>query len=170
MSFGSDGDESSGIQRVKETKEALLSKGIADEIIVLERHYPTAPNINKESNFLRNIILEFKPDLIFTHSPFDTHQEHITTNQITITAARRIKASIMEYPMLSTTPKFKPTVFSDITNHFPTKLELLKKHQSQADKSYMNIDFIKLFNQSSYALLHSCIYVETFSIHRLIFK
>ena len=72
--------------------------------------------------------------------------------------------------MLSTTPEFKPNVFSDITNHFPSKLQLLKKHQSQSEKSYMNIDFLKLFNQSSYALLHSCEYVETFSIHRLILK
>tara|TARA_B100002052_G_scaffold275548_1_gene279513 strand:+ start:172 stop:813 length:642 start_codon:yes stop_codon:yes gene_type:complete len=170
LSFGSEGDESSGMQRVEETKEALLSKDVADEIIVLERHYPTSPNINKESNFLRKIILEFKPDLILTHSPFDTHQEHITTNQITITAARRMKSSILEYPMLSSTPEFKPTIFSDITNYFPRKLQLLERHQSQADKSYMNHDFLELFNKSAYALLHSCDYVEKFSIHRLIFK
>ena len=51
LSFGSEGDESSGIQRVEETKEALLSKGVADEIIVLERHYPASQILIKKVIF-----------------------------------------------------------------------------------------------------------------------
>ena len=38
---------------------------------------------------LDEIISEFKPDIIFTHFVFDTHQEHIRTAHSTISAARR---------------------------------------------------------------------------------
>ena len=168
MSCGSKGDPSSNIKRINESKNALKEIGYTNNHIFLNRPYPCNPEINKESDFLRNIILEFKPNIIFTHSALDTHQEHIMTNQITITAARRLKLSLLEYPIYSATPSYKPNVFSDITNYFSRKLEILSKHESQSTKSYMQKDFLKVFNKSAYAMLHLCEYVETFSIHRLI--
>ena len=168
MSCGSKGDPSSNISRINESKNALKEIGSSNDHIFLDRTYPCNPEMNKESAFLRNIILEFQPNIIFTHSAFDTHQEHIMTNQITITAARRLKLSLLEYPILSTTPSYQPNVFSDITNYFSRKMEILNNHKSQSSKSYMQSDFLKVFNKSAYALLHSCEYVETFSTHRLV--
>ncbi len=169
LSFGSEGDQSSGVARVLETKEAFKLGRITENIIVQERFFPTSPNINEESDEIRHEILKFNPDLIFTHSPHDTHQEHIQTHQITITAARRLKLSILEYPMLSSTPAFMPNIFSDITPYFNRKKELLKKHKTQNEKTYMTDDFINTFNSSAYGLLHLCNNIENFYVHRLIF-
>ena len=170
MSYGSKGDPSSGKERLNETNDALIGSGVSDEITAFDRHFPDNPNLNIETDTLREIILDFKPDIILTHSPLDTHQEHVLTNKITVTAARRVSTSVLEYPMLSTTPSYIPSVFSDITAYIKRKLELLKMHETQLNKSYMSTDFLKLYNKSSYALLHSCEYVETFSVHRFIFK
>ena len=168
MSFGSKGDPTSNINRINESKNALKEIGNPDKHIFNERTFPCNPDINQESSLLRNIILEFQPNIIFTHSSCDTHQEHITTNKITITAARRLKLSLFEYPVLSLTPSFKPNIFSDISNYFSRKLEIIAKHKSQSSKSYMQEDFLKVFHQSAYAMIHSCHCVETFSSHRLI--
>mgnify|MGYP001206157733 CR=1 FL=1 len=168
MSCGSKGDPTSNINRINESKNALKIFGNPENNIFNTRTYPCNPDINQESSLLRNIILEFQPDIIFTHSSCDTHQEHIVTNQITLTAARRIKLSLLEYPVLSATPSYKPNIYSDISNYYSRKMEILSNHKSQSKKSYMQEDFLKVFHQSAYAMIHYCNLVETFSIHRLI--
>jgi len=86
-SVGSRGDDTSGEIRIEETNKALAilnperievrnKKGIIDE---------NFPEILAD---LERLIKETNPDLILTHGPHDTHQEHKLIHTITLAAAK----------------------------------------------------------------------------------
>jgi len=86
---------------------------------------------------LDEIISEFKPDIIFTHFVFDTHQDHIRTAHSTISAARR-QNTIFLYEPINPSGQgyvpFRPQVYVDITQTIDKKVNALKAHQSQYEK------------------------------------
>jgi len=86
---------------------------------------------------LDEIIGEFKPDIVFTHFVFDTHQDHIRTAHSTISAARR-QNTILLYEPINPSGQgympFRPQVYVDITQTIDKKVNSLKAHQSQYDK------------------------------------
>ncbi|MBT4764786.1 PIG-L family deacetylase [Candidatus Woesearchaeota archaeon] len=86
---------------------------------------------------LDEIIGELKPDIIFTHFVFDTHQDHIRTAHSTISAARR-QNTIFLYEPINPSGQgyvpFRPQVYVDITQTIDKKVNSLKAHQSQYDK------------------------------------
>jgi len=83
---------------------------------------------------LDDIICEFKPDIIFTHFVFDTHQDHIRTAHSTISAARR-QNTILLYEPINPSGQgyvaFRPQVYVDISQAIDQKVESLKAHHSQ---------------------------------------
>jgi LmbE family N-acetylglucosaminyl deacetylase len=86
---------------------------------------------------LDNIITDFKPDIIFTHFVFDTHQDHIRTAHSTISAARR-QNTILLYEPINPSGQgympFRPQVYMDISQTIDTKINSLKAHKSQYEK------------------------------------
>jgi LmbE family N-acetylglucosaminyl deacetylase len=86
---------------------------------------------------LDEIIGEFKPDIVFTHFVFDTHQDHIRTAHSTISAARR-QNTIFLYEPINPSGQgyvpFRPQVYVDITQTIDKKVNSLKAHQSQYEK------------------------------------
>jgi len=75
----------------------------------------------------------FKPDMVLTHFHDDTHQDHRAVSRAVTTAARHVKNVLFfEGP---STMNFTPTVFTDIGPVMEEKLELLKCHRSQVDKT-----------------------------------
>lgn len=80
---------------------------------------------------------EFQPDLIFTHWPFDTHQDHKNVSQATISAARNANSILMFEPLAPSGRSyipFRPQVYIDITNFVDRKLAALHAHESQLQK------------------------------------
>ena len=86
---------------------------------------------------LDSIIDEFKPDMIFTHFVFDTHQDHIRTAQSTLSAARK-QNTIFLYEPINPSGRgyvsFRPQVYIDITDSLDNKIAALKAHKSQYKK------------------------------------
>lgn len=80
---------------------------------------------------IEKIIHKTKPDLIFTHYPKDTHQDHRNLSEATITATRYIR-NVLFYETPSSID-FSPTVFMDIGDIIEEKLYLLKLHASQVN-------------------------------------
>jgi LmbE family N-acetylglucosaminyl deacetylase len=75
----------------------------------------------------------FGADVVYTHSPRDTHQDHRATAHATMAAARRFSRILMyEAP---TTQGFTPTVFAEIEGLVEDKLDLLRAHMSQVLKN-----------------------------------
>ena len=86
---------------------------------------------------LEDIITGCKPDIIFTHFVFDTHQDHIRTAHSTISAARR-QNTILLYEPINPSGQgyvaFRPQAYMDISQTIDTKIDSLKAHKSQYEK------------------------------------
>jgi len=82
---------------------------------------------------LENVIYQVEPDFIFVHYPDDTHQDHRTLAQATITATRYTR-NFLFYEGL-TTQNFNPSVYVDIEETLEDKFELLRLHRSQVTKT-----------------------------------
>lgn len=82
---------------------------------------------------LEETIAEIEPAFIFVHYGDDTHQDHRNLAASTITATRYTRNVLFyEGP---TTQNFTPTVFVDITRVIDRKIEALRAHSSQVDKT-----------------------------------
>lgn len=82
---------------------------------------------------IEEVIHKVKPDMVFLNYFEDVHQDHRAAVQAGISATRYIKEVIFyEVP---TTQRFEPDIFVDIQDVLDKKLELLKIHASQVDKT-----------------------------------
>jgi LmbE family N-acetylglucosaminyl deacetylase len=87
--------------------------------------------LQKETiNTIEFFITKIVPDIIFIMHPNDTHQDHRTTAQATITATRYVQ-NVLFYEVPSTVDFTPASVFSDIGKVLDKKLQLLRCHKSQ---------------------------------------
>lgn len=121
---------------VKEGMNALHTLGIQD-IEILD--FPTK-DIPFESDVVNAIdvcISTYKPDIIFTHHPFDTHQAHVGVSNSTIAAARR-KNTVFFYEPITPSGRsyvaFRPQLYVDIESTIELKIASLREHKSEYNK------------------------------------
>ena len=114
-------------------------------------------------------IARMSPDVIFVHSPNDTHQDHRALSRATITAARHNR-SILFYEGFSTID-FRPTVNMDITGTFEKKMEMIRCYDSQLTKVVRGTDMNLLDAVKANAVyrgIHARTwYAESFSASRI---
>jgi len=86
---------------------------------------------------LNKILDDFRPDLILTHWPFDTHQDHRHTSLSTISASRYYNNILMYEPFPPSGRSYvayRPQVYIDISKTLPQKIASIKAHKSQVIK------------------------------------
>lgn len=76
-----------------------------------------------------------KPELVFTHSSKDGHQDHRNASLASLSAARNVKRVLL-YESPEALRDFCPQVFIDVSSTFDVKLRALKAFGSQASKVY----------------------------------
>jgi len=82
---------------------------------------------------IEEVIHKVKPDIVFLNYPKDVHQDHRAAAQAGVSATRYIKEVLFfEVP---TTQHFEPDIFVDIQDVLDKKLQLLKIHASQVDRT-----------------------------------
>ncbi|MFX0132854.1 MAG: PIG-L deacetylase family protein [Candidatus Hodarchaeota archaeon] len=86
---------------------------------------------------IERIINIMKPDIIYTHSYKDTHQDHRNTSYATLAAGRRSNKIFM-YESPTTLMEFSPQVFVDISDELEQKKKIMSLFLSQNDKSWMS--------------------------------
>lgn len=92
---------------------------------------------------IEQAVAEVKPDIVYTHSINDVHQDHRSTHQAVLVGARGV-ASIMCFQSPSATVGFRPTRFISVDAHIERKLELIAAHRSQADtRQYLDPELIR---------------------------
>lgn len=91
---------------------------------------------------IEQVITEFKPDVILTHSKHDLHQDHQTVHEATLRAARRMH-TILCYESPSVTAEFQPTFFVNIDQYLDVKIESVKEHWDQHQKPYMQDERVR---------------------------
>ena len=121
---------------VREGTQALQTLGIRD-IQIMDFPTKDIPFQSDVVNAIDLCMAEFKPDVIFTHHPFDTHQAHEGVAKATIAAARRLNTVFFYEPI---TPSgrsyvaFRPQMYVDITDTVDVKIKSLKCHTSEYNK------------------------------------
>jgi len=120
----------------KEAKAAAKILGISN-LIILGYEDTLVPYSADLIGNLDDIMNQYKPDIIFTHFVFDTHQDHIRTAHSTISAARR-QNTILLYEPINPSGQgyiaFRPQMYIDISKTINQKIDALKAHQSQYQK------------------------------------
>ena len=88
---------------------------------------------SKTVALIERVIAEVKPDIVYTHAPEDSHQDHRAVAQASLSACRRMsRVCFYEGP---TTLGFEPTIFVDVKDTMETKLTALRAHTSQVLKN-----------------------------------
>lgn len=123
--------------------EAEHAASLLGAELVMEDLRDTAISDGPETiSLIEHQIARIAPDVIYTHTLQDRHQDHRATHLATMIAARRID-HIYCYQSPSTKIDFRPTRFVDITEVLPRKIELIAAHASQyAVRPYMQDDHV----------------------------
>lgn len=166
-SLGSMTDQTSGALRKKETMDALSILN-ANTTIIREEKGLMVQDFQILLSWLEDKINQVNPDLILTHGPNDSHQEHKMLYELVVAASRRRKLSILRYAIVSNTSYFQPNYFFGLSEEMlQLKISQLAYHKTQSNKYYMTPEYIRDFHKRPYTLLHDLPYCETFEIERI---
>ena len=98
------------------------------------RELPYDANVIVE---IEKAIRSFEADVLLTHWPFDTHQDHRRAALSTLSAARHFNSILMYEPIFPSGRSyvgFRPQIYIDISDFIDQKLEALRRHKTQYDK------------------------------------
>lgn len=152
----------------RRVNEALDSAKILDSEVVFGDLPDTQIPYEQVMRKIENAIDEFKPTIVFTHTPNDTHQDHRTISQATLSAARNM-SNVLFFQSFPSTTTFSPQYFVDITEFFAEKQRAIGLHKTQSDKSYANPDFVStVAKYHAYTVRHSGKMFEAFEIQRMV--
>ncbi len=161
---------------VLRTEEEALSEGkaAADELGVIDLEvldFPVkdVPYNSHTVEAIDRVLCAFKPDIIFTHWMFDTHQDHRNVSLATISAARNF-SNIFFYepfpPSGRSYMPFKPQSYVDITHTLDDKIRSLKAHTSQYKKYGEHWIEATIGRARLRGFEHGYLYAETFEVLR----
>jgi LmbE family N-acetylglucosaminyl deacetylase len=84
-------------------------------------------------DIIQKVLRQVGADVVYTHSPRDTHQDHRATAVASVAACRRLSRILLyESP---TTQAFLPTVYVDVRGLVEDKANLVRAHFSQVLKN-----------------------------------
>jgi len=127
-------------QRVSEARQAAASLGAS---LTIESLTDTQISEGADTiGLIEQCIQTVRPQVIYTHSSKDGHQDHRNTFQATSVAARDVP-SLLCYQSPSCTVQFAPTHFINIEVHLEKKQAALAFYASQIHiRPYMQADLI----------------------------
>lgn len=111
---------------------------------------------------------QLEPDAVFIPTESDTHQDHRATYNACMVACRTIK-EVYAYETPSTSRKFSPNYFVDISDYIGLKVKAVKIHSSQGGKGYMADRAVEgLAEYRAFDILLNDRYVEGFDVIKVI--
>jgi LmbE family N-acetylglucosaminyl deacetylase len=126
----------------KEVRDATKVLGIADPIL-FEYEVREFPRLRQEIlDTLISLRVKLQPDIVFTPSSFDTHQDHKTTREETLRAFKQCTILGYEQPWNNIT--FNTLAFISLKEHqVQKKIDALRCYRTQKHRSYLSGDFIR---------------------------
>jgi LmbE family N-acetylglucosaminyl deacetylase len=141
MTYGEKGGDAH--VRPREAEQGAQFLGL-DQV---EVHQFTDTQLEKDgvemTRAIERAILREKPDIIFTHSEHDLHQDHKSVFEATLRATRNYPVTILCYESPSITQDFRPTYFVDVCDYVDVKVEAIRQHWDQKSKPYMDADLVR---------------------------
>ncbi len=87
-------------------------------------------------------VKELRPTVVLTHSDADVHGDHRAVHAATREAARGVP-TVLCYEDVSTTERFQPNLFVDISHYLDDHLRACALHATQAHRPYMDPQVIR---------------------------
>ena len=165
----SDNQKNPELNNIKnEHYESMAVLGVPKEKIVL------GPFTTRVFHDARQEILEyflklrrdFKPDLIFTHSRQDVHQDHNTMTDEALRAFRGI--TLLGFDVVRSSYGFFPHFLVEVTEEdVNKKIEALSKYETYRDRYYFNNELTRSI-MVRHGALAECPFAEGFDILRIV--
>jgi LmbE family N-acetylglucosaminyl deacetylase len=189
--FASESENARNTKKNISSKRSLIRQKIAKKVskfLSFEEPiflgYPnlelTRQNITQMNKQLKEIFEKFKPNIIYTHTPYDLHHDHRKTFEATSIAIRPNKNFMIckfltfEIPSaseISNSPNktiFIPNYFVNIESEIKTKLKILSMYYKNEMNSYPNTRSLDGINNLS-KYRGNCVflkYAEAFELIR----
>jgi LmbE family N-acetylglucosaminyl deacetylase len=83
------------------------------------------------------VVGDWRPDLVITHSAFDLHWDHGLVNRATVSALRRTPCDLLAFlssPEMNAQSRGIGQCFADITSTIEQKIAAISAHESQVPK------------------------------------
>ena len=165
----SDNQKNPDLKNIKdEHYKSMKVLGVPEDKIVfgpfITRVFPDARQEILE--FFLKLRKEFQPDLIFTHSKQDVHQDHNTMSDEALRAFRGI--TVLGFDVVRSSHGFFPHFFVDVTEEdVNAKIKALAEYETYRDKYYFNAELT-----SSIMVRHGALaerpFAEGFDILRIV--
>lgn len=126
--------EEGGAPGTRELEQRAAAKVLGVSEVIFGGYEDTRVELDRDFiGYLETQLERVAPDIIFVHHGMDTHQDHRTIHNATLSAARYVPNLLFyEGP---TTIEFEPTIFVDISSSLGKKIASLKEHRSQVSKT-----------------------------------
>jgi LmbE family N-acetylglucosaminyl deacetylase len=167
----SDNQKNPDLKKVKhEHLQSMKVLGVPEEKIVLgpfsTRVFPDSrQDILEYFLKLRN---DFRPDLIFTHSKQDVHQDHNTMTDEALRAFRGI--TVLGFDVVRSSYGFFPSFLVEVTEeNVNKKVEALSEYETYKDRYYFNSELTRSI-MVRHGALAELPFAEGFDILRIVGK
>lgn len=131
-----------GESLIREKESEAAAELVDARLFLADLEDTRIPIIDPTVSTIQDCIAEVCPDIVYTHSLNDLHQDHRSVHQATLVAARSVP-TVACYQSPSATVDFHPTRFAAIDGHVDRKLELLSCFTSQStQREYLEPDVI----------------------------
>jgi LmbE family N-acetylglucosaminyl deacetylase len=167
----SDNQKNPDLKKVKnEHLQSMKVLGVPEEKIMLG---PFSTRVFPESRqdileYFLKLRKDFKPDLIFTHSKQDVHQDHNTMTDEALRAFRGI--TVLGFDVVRSSYGFFPSFLVEVTEeNVNKKIEALSEYETYKDRYYFNSELTR-----SIMIRHGALaerpFAEGFDILRIVGK
>ena len=163
MTQGEVGTSAPAGVREGEARDGASQLGLSDLWVL---NYPDThlrEHISEMRSVIERRIKELGIQMVITHSPHETHSDHVAVFEAAKEAARN--CSLMCYESISAPKEFIPNYFVDITRYLPEKLSAISSHKTQRGKFYMDSELVK--GRAAHRGLQAGVpYAEAFWVYR----
>jgi LmbE family N-acetylglucosaminyl deacetylase len=153
---------------VEEHHQSMAVLGVEDQQIILKdfetRNFPRDRQAILE--YLYELNRDFKPDIVFTHTQSDIHQDH---DVVRIEALRTFRGvSVLGYDVLRSSYGFFPHFLVEVTEaDVQKKIDALAEYKTYQDKYYFDPEIIRSTSIRHGALAEKP-FAEGFDILRIV--
>jgi N-acetylglucosamine malate deacetylase 1 len=165
----SDNQKNPDLKQVKdEHVRSMKVLGVPEERIIFgpftTRVFPDARQDILE--YFLKLRRDFKPDLIFTHSRQDVHQDHLTMTDESLRAFRGI--TVLGFDVVRSSYGFFPHFLVEVTEEdVNKKIEALSEYETYKDRYYFNSELTRSI-MVRHGALAEVPFAEGFDILRIV--
>lgn len=167
----SDNQKNPDLQNVKgEHLQSMNVLGVPQEKVVFGNFTTRIFQQSRQEilEYFLKLRKDFKPDLIFTHSKQDVHQDHNTMTDEALRAFRGI--TVLGFDVVRSSYGFFPNFLVEVTEEdVNKKIEALAKYETYKDRYYFNSELTRSI-MVRHGALAEVPFAEGFDILRIVGK